>query len=515
MNSRAKKVYFGLGALSVFVLVLSFQFGSPQGELPAGRVTPKCNTDAKESYGRVAEPIEGSLLSPSNTTGTAFLRGGVARDENDNRNPPKEGSIIPRGVNRVISNQTNQTFAGPSDSFQGMDTKGENFLKDKEASRINGAEEHLYHGGEEDEGEPQIDGNNQISDVEVSNQVVDDCHADAAGRIAALTNYARNHFLKNMVDVTQNAREDATPIPEAVCHFPANGNFAHFPHMMQSFTRCFSFFRSHADRAPVIVKRRNSLYRATFNAGMLDIFRDVFNGTVLQSHHYKTEHYSAAIIAEPVFDIGLSESPDRQGIAFQNPKHAEILRQKTADYYHLEREGCKAGKEKPVIGILNRNSTRSLLNARALQHSLSTFSDKPVEIVCFEGKSFQEQVSFMMKTDILVSPHGAQLSSINFMQECGGVFEVFPRGYFWPQFFGPLAATSGLFHGYGYTGFDLKKEWYQKGAQEFRYRSRARRRDVCAPLDTSLDVVLKLIDKWKSCCRDRLAGESPDTLVAS
>lgn len=212
-----------------------------------------------------------------------------------------------------------------------------------------------------------------------------------------------------------------------------------------------------------------------------------------------------SLVARPAYDPGYAEGP-QQGITLQKEEHAELLRRKTADFYNIPMEGCQPGKDYPVIGILNRgfNSTRTLLNADRLRYYLLKMTDRPVKIVYFEDKEFLDQVSFMMQTDIVVSPHGAQLTSINFMPSCGGLFEVFPPGYWFPHFFGPLAASSGLSHGYVYTGYDLKKEWIRGGLKKRSARHIARQLDVCAPLETSLDVIGKLVDSWKACCHETL-----------
>lgn len=214
------------------------------------------------------------------------------------------------------------------------------------------------------------------------------------------------------------------------------------------------------------------------------------------------------IVVAPLVDPGYEEGP-YQGIAFQQVAHAQVLRQRVSNFYNISQEGCQPGKDHPVIGILNRNETaaRTLLNAQQLQTFLAKMTDRPVEIVYFENKTFFEQVEFMMQTDILVSPHGAQLTSINFMSSCGGVFEVFPPGYWFPNFFGPLAATSGLSHGYVYTGYDWVQEWQKKGRVNKKLRNFARELDVCIPLNTSLTVIGQMVDNWKTCCHDQLKAQ--------
>eukprot|EP00977_Amphora_coffeiformis_P019756 scaffold7428_cov153-Amphora_coffeaeformis.AAC.9 len=228
-----------------------------------------------------------------------------------------------------------------------------------------------------------------------------------------------------------------------------------------------------------------------------------FGGKTAISLKYVADEHS--LVVRPAFDPGYNEGP-QQGIKLQKPEHAEVLRRKTAEFYNISMEGCQPAKDYPVIGILNRgfNSTRTLLNADRLQLYLSKMTDHPVEIRYFEGADFLEQISFMMQTDIVISPHGAQLTSINFMPLCGGVFEIFPPGYWFPHFFGPLAASSGLSHGYVYTGYDLKKEWIKGGLKKRNVRHVARNLDVCAPLQTSLEVIGQMVDNWKTCCHETL-----------
>uniref|UniRef100_A0A7S3L7K8 Glycosyltransferase 61 catalytic domain-containing protein n=1 Tax=Amphora coffeiformis TaxID=265554 RepID=A0A7S3L7K8_9STRA len=530
MKRKGRKAL--LGAFCVVAFVLVFQFTSE------GRWLQPSSLSNGIKFASVQEKVDtATVKEPSlsrNASEAVHLRGPkyqtTDEDAGENDTRQQRDAVAQRQTKKK---ETQDNSLDHNDSFlnqdveesiesssQDSDKRHDNYSDDGEIDGNDSDEESYYdeNGEQEDEpyntnneeagGDEDDDGYTTSSDTVVSKQPCNDWQAGVAVT-ATLSNYTRNHFLNNLVNITKRAKEGDVSSSKAVCRFSTAGNYLHFPHVMQSYTRCFSFFRRNADRTPVIVKRRNPRFRDTFNLGIFDIFRYVFNGTIVHEHKFKKSHYRTAVIAETVVEVNVREEPDQQGIAFQNPKHAEFLRQKTAEYYHMETEGCKIGKENPVIGILNRNSTRTLLNAHELQEKLSNLTDKPVDIVYFDGKTFHEQISFMMQTDIIISPHGAQLSSINFMGECGGVFEIFPPGYFWPHFFGPLAASSGLFHGYVYTGEDLEKEWYQAGAHDPVARRRGRSVDVCAPLEASMDVIGKLIENWKSCCREKLADDSP------
>jgi uncharacterized protein YnzC (UPF0291/DUF896 family) len=144
----------------------------------------------------------------------------------------------------------------------------------------------------------------------------------------------------------------------------------------------------------------------------------------------------------------------------------------------------------PRIGILNRRTTRIIMNADDLAHDLSelvyvygkndggnaatnttTFdylAPSPVENTFFEQKSFVQQVEYFRNTDILISGHGAQLTGLPFMandlddngRSCKQIMELFPNGYALPYYFGSLAVQSGVGHSYVYYDHGLGKSKY-------------------------------------------------------
>jgi len=162
----------------------------------------------------------------------------------------------------------------------------------------------------------------------------------------------------------------------------------------------------------------------------------------------------------------------------------------------------------PRIGILNRMGSRTILNWKELANQLSkivyiynnTTTDKnennssnitnttndenvnvnvnrnvnrnvnnTVHVTFFENKTFEEQVQFFRNTDILISPHGAQLTGLMFMsssssstsssnsKSCKQVMELFPKNYAIPYYFGSLAIQSGISHSYVYYDDGIKK----------------------------------------------------------
>lgn len=240
---------------------------------------------------------------------------------------------------------------------------------------------------------------------------------------------------------------------------------------------------------------------------------------------------------------------------------------------------CELG---PRITILNREESRRLLNANDLVERLwnmssSTwttggnattttttttrrlFTERPT-VRYFEGRTFDEQVNVFQSTDILVSPHGAQLTGLVFMaagsnnsssssRECGQVMEIFPDRYAIPYFFGSLAVQSGLSHSYMYLGRDEQNKsdvvgitanasaasaetnqtsglsvaslfesplasssrttttipaivmpWQNVAGETMEKRFQARSAMLCPSLDAMAGAVLELVHDWHRCC---------------
>ena len=137
--------------------------------------------------------------------------------------------------------------------------------------------------------------------------------------------------------------------------------------------------------------------------------------------------------------------------------------------------------------------------ARAITDSgLSTTN---VPIVYFENATFKEQIHFFNDVDIVLSPHGAQLSSMAFMPSCGGILEFFPRGYFVPFYFGSLARAAGLHYTALYVSenADWEKET-SMATRSVQSRFRIRQSNLCPSAEDTVRVVRHMVDHWKDCC---------------
>jgi Glycosyltransferase 61 len=161
----------------------------------------------------------------------------------------------------------------------------------------------------------------------------------------------------------------------------------------------------------------------------------------------------------------------------------------------------------PRIAILNRHRKRELQNAhevaQKLKDELSQIANvKDIEVVYFnESTTFRDQIQLFSSTDILISPHGAQLTGIPFMPNCAEIFEIFPAGYYLPYYFGSLASASGLQHAFT-SSTSSSVNWKDesiRGMKDRKSRQSVRNTPICISPDTIVDAVRDLVTSWKKC----------------
>jgi hypothetical protein len=241
--------------------------------------------------------------------------------------------------------------------------------------------------------------------------------------MAVTTNYPGNLTMDNIVTVLQNENHtDAMQPRHAVCAFVHELYWEHFPHGVQQLYRCFSFWHSNPDHEHLLLFTENLTSKQTFFWEMRFLFQKMLGVREISD---RTEIPPGALVVKPN-QYQLAREHPYSGIVMQNPEHAHYFRHKTQQYFNLTvTNRCQSGKS-PRIAILNRQpkSRRAILNLVDLRESLEKATGGEIEVYYFEGKPFKTQLQIMSNVDILVSPHGAQLTSINFMPRCAAVLEV-------------------------------------------------------------------------------------------
>jgi Glycosyltransferase 61 len=240
---------------------------------------------------------------------------------------------------------------------------------------------------------------------------------------------------------------------------------------MQQLYRCFSWWRAHPDKDAVLVTGQNVNWAGDveFVKGYTELLRAAINLTVVEEYKSTETNPSSGMVVRSKdtgkwpHDIEITDfallDPDRELSQFvqdyvpeQGRPHPSVVEKRT--------ESCNnADQLFPRISILNRPhwASRHLANAPEIQDmvqaKLLPVANQTVPIVTFHDYTpFAEQFWLFRDTDVLISPHGAQLLGMTFLPSCASVLEVFPHRYLVAEYFGTLAAALNLDHGYVYVG---------------------------------------------------------------
>jgi Glycosyltransferase 61 len=265
---------------------------------------------------------------------------------------------------------------------------------------------------------------------------------------------------------------------------------------MQQLYRCWSWWLANPQKHPILVFLQN---KKTLENPFLNGYIKVLENTI--GLKVVKRHAGPAVRAKDTgkwkTDIEVTDfamlDPDRQLRKLFMSQIPAVLDPPCKD--------TDNNKRSPRIAILNRNmkSGRHLMNAKELAASIeATFPNQTVSIVSFEeGRTFFEQIQFFMETDILISPHGAQLTGIPFMPSCSSVLEFFPRNYLVADYFGSLAAAVGIDHSYFYlAGNSIPKKKRYHYIVDGQYRNKTQ----CPETKKVMSAVFDLVDTWRSCC---------------
>jgi hypothetical protein len=294
----------------------------------------------------------------------------------------------------------------------------------------------------------------------------------------------------------------------AVCEFVVKENAVHFAHSMQQLYGCFSYWQTYHDagrRLPILIlsnKVHAQLKKNAFIKGFLKVLKVELKVQIMTKPNYMEAHGGNNQTVIQTIDV-----PGGYILS-----HAETLNQLLQRHYNLSSIATRSCGVTPRIAILNRRKSvgRSIVNAPKLVDALSNYTKNSeiIPIDYFEGRSFQEQVSFFRNVDILLSPHGAQLTGLPFMSgstSCSQLIEVFPKHYALPSFYGSLATNSGT--GYAYVYLSRHSWKLEEQAQSLSHRIQARATNLCPAPSVIQEAMQTMVDNWRDCCRQKRQQE--------
>lgn len=337
----------------------------------------------------------------------------------------------------------------------------------------------------------------------------------------------------------------------AICELFVDKNSGHFPHAMQQLYQCWSYWNTceNSGKEPVLkipkqapgfsssswtrwlsrgllLGNAGTTDSVGFLTGFVQALTEAANVTVLRGNENDDARYKNA--------PSVQRADRANTFVMQSPSHARALTSRIVQYYNLtatktttswsrktladagaEHQNSShqpCGRRRPRIAILNRtpHSSRSLLNVHALVDALSTSvsslsNDSSIKVATFEGTSFLDQVKFFANVDIVLSPHGAQLTLLPFLPECGRLLEIFPAHYYFDLFFGSLADAAGidlytlyLSHG------NPQDEWRRThDVLTPTQRNAVRNVALCPPVAAIVTAMKQMVMDWQTCCHQK------------
>jgi hypothetical protein len=340
-----------------------------------------------------------------------------------------------------------------------------------------------------------------------------------------LSNFLRGPGLEPSKENTTTTTTTTTTHDPAICVF-TGGQF-HFPHAMEQLYSCFSWWQAHPEKKPVLVynstkafpsgyMKKGHRHRSSFVRGLLEHFELAFGVEIVSNTSSTSTSSHAGFVVRGNERLSKYGNFSIRGFQMRGPQDALALSLGVLRYNNrtLTVQAAAAARKKslmPRVAILNRGyrhdkPSRSLLNANQVTQALKLASQNETlysvaPVTYFESASFLDQVDFYSSIDIVVSPHGAQLTGIAFMSStpCGSVLELFPKGYSIPEYFGSLATSSGQHHSYFYMSQGNEMEENAMFMRGFENREASRRVDFCGTPSRIADAVRLLVEEWKQC----------------
>lgn len=144
--------------------------------------------------------------------------------------------------------------------------------------------------------------------------------------------------------------------------------------------------------------------------------------------------------------------------------------------YHLDQKASNVGTdsnyfqhlselkkpEKFTISILNRHFKKSEKRKREWYYGIDTYNQLREEygdilnveyIPGYDDYTFEEQAKHFHSVDVVISPHGAQLSNSVFLRPCTVVLELLPPSFYHPRKLTLAMEAGGIgYYGYPHSG---------------------------------------------------------------
>jgi len=285
---------------------------------------------------------------------------------------------------------------------------------------------------------------------------------------------------------------DCTPT-HILCESGTNFAQTHFAHAAEKLLPCWSVFQMFPDlrRVLVVPEGENPYARSPWSSHLLEVMQVELG----------TRDWNACKVAAYVPQDGGGWNLD-SGAAIDNTNRF-LMRTEDALQLHVAIGfgSTIAGESSQLrIGVLDRKATRHWVESSAfIEATQRLFSNSVVEEKYLDDASPRDQAEWVHKQDVIVSPHGAQLTNLIWARRCTGIIELFPQGYYIPGFFGALASVIGGVAFAGYPQGRNPAEDTLPALSDAQVRHEIRSKPLWAESESVARFLEQLVAKQKLC----------------
>lgn len=227
-----------------------------------------------------------------------------------------------------------------------------------------------------------------------------------------------------------------------------NPHFKHFPHTMESLSKCWSYFCRVRERLEK--QQHQDDHQATLTCGFY--VKSPLDWSIVSPWALQlVQRMGCRVVTEPPPLSDFSEYlvlHPRIPHWFEHPGDAQLLKQVVLR--RSDNRSRKRPRDLVQIGIVQRNRrhpeipNRSFLNAKDIQLALQTaFPFAKISMTDMAGWTMPHQAAYWNDQDIIVTAHGAAMSNTIFMHNNNStVIEIYPDDYT-PGMFQRMLQTCG------------------------------------------------------------------------
>lgn len=270
----------------------------------------------------------------------------------------------------------------------------------------------------------------------------------------------------------------------------------HHPHFVQELFRCFSLWESQPSNHPrILYVPRRQFWRKIGNLAVFDEQFPISSGilrTLMRSYNVTVTN---SLESGTPLRVHKMMEKDETVSPFAMASHEHAVKWKDLFVPPEEELTNRRAKERLNIAVVNRPATRKLLNAMDARDNIAAAFPEHNVFEHYLNGTLQEMIDFFPRVDVLVSPHGSQLTGMMFMQRCSAVVEMFPHLYYTPFYFSSLARMFQLSHANWYVSHDE----VPTGKLPLKTRLANTNNNMCPSMDKLVSAVDDLIRKRQHC----------------